>query len=170
MEKWLPVVDFEGLYEVSNKGDVRSCERMCSVQSSTGSRHVRCYRAITLRVCFNNVGYPIVFLSKQGKKKARKVHVLVAQAFLGPCPNGFLVRHLDGNPKNNCIHNLAYGTPRENNLDKARHGTTRLSISDIAEIRSRIATGETHRSISKSFGVSRGLITHINMGRIYSHV
>jgi hypothetical protein len=50
------------------------------------------------------------------------VHVLVAAAFLGPCPDGQEVRHLDGDKLNNCLDNLIYGTRSENNLDTVRHG------------------------------------------------
>jgi len=51
------------------------------------------------------------------------VHRLVARAFYGPRPEGLVVRHLDGNPQNNCLENLTYGTHSENLLDQVRHGT-----------------------------------------------
>jgi hypothetical protein len=51
------------------------------------------------------------------------VHRLVLAAFVGPCPEGMEVRHLDGNPANTRLANLRYGTHSENELDKVRHGT-----------------------------------------------
>lgn len=170
MEMWLPVAGFEGQYEVSNFGRVRACKRTCQVTTEAGSQHIRVYAERLLKLCKTQLGYPIVYLRNRGKKYAKKVHILVAEAFLGPRPDGHLIRHLDGNVSNNCPSNLAYGTPRENNLDRVLHGNTRLSVEDVAAIRGRISSGETHRSISKSYGVSRALITHINMGRIYAHV
>lgn len=51
------------------------------------------------------------------------MHVLVAAAWLGPRPDGLVIRHLDGNSRNNDVRNLAYGTPAENVRDTVRHGT-----------------------------------------------
>lgn len=66
----------------------------------------------------DNNGYPYVNL---GGKRIR-IHRLVTAAFLGDPSEGTVVRHLDGNPANNCIENLEYGTFRENMLDIVRHG------------------------------------------------
>lgn len=67
-------------------------------------------------------GHIIVNLGR-GNANARYVHRLVLEAFVGPCPEGMECRHLDGNPANNRPGNLAWGTPRENQADSARHGT-----------------------------------------------
>jgi hypothetical protein len=55
--------------------------------------------------------------------KTMQVHQLVMLAFVGPQPAGSQVRHLDGNPLNNALSNLCYGTPKENGEDAARHGS-----------------------------------------------
>ena len=55
--------------------------------------------------------------------KTHAVHKLVATVFRGSCPDGKQCRHLDGNPLNNCIDNLAWGTPAENQADRRIHGT-----------------------------------------------
>lgn len=68
-------------------------------------------------------GYPVVTLTANGTQKRFGVHQLVALAFIGPCPPGKEVRHLDGNPANRAASNLTYGTHGENMLDKALHGT-----------------------------------------------
>lgn len=60
--------------------------------------------------------------SPDGNAKTCKVHQLVMLSFVGPRPDGLLVRHLDGNPANNTAANLAYGTYSENALDMVRHG------------------------------------------------
>lgn len=55
----------------------------------------------------------------------RRVHELVLTTFVGPCPSGLECRHLDGNPARCALANLAWGTHRENEADKYRHGTRR---------------------------------------------
>lgn len=106
---WRPAPGFGGRYEVSDTGRVRS---------------VRTGRLLTdARV--DGGGYPIVALyaTPTAKPHQIKTHRLVALAFLGEPPAGMEVRHLDGNPANNVIANLAYGTHSENMRDKVRHGT-----------------------------------------------
>ena len=67
--------------------------------------------------------YPLVYLFKEGKATTISIHRLVMLSFIGPCPSGMEVRHLDGNSSNNNLKNLVYGTPEENSADKTRHGT-----------------------------------------------
>jgi hypothetical protein len=103
-ETWKPVVGYEGLYEVSDRGRVRTVPRI-------------------LKPGTLNHGHLHVNLWINRKGKTRTVHRLVAAAFIGPCPDGQEVRHLDGNPTNNAVENLKYGTRSENLLDRVRHGT-----------------------------------------------
>lgn len=69
------------------------------------------------------IGYYFIRLYKNGRGKNFTIHSLVARAFLGECPEGYEVRHLDGNSKNNSIQNLKYGTRSENRQDSVKHGT-----------------------------------------------
>jgi hypothetical protein len=114
-ERWLPVVGWEG-YDVSDLGRVRSWwnrkARLCL------NREPR-IRKLTLHV----EGYMHVGLSSNRIQRGHKVHRLVLEAFVGPCPEGMQCRHLDGNPSNNRLENLCWGTPIENWDDKVRHGT-----------------------------------------------
>lgn len=75
----------------------------------------------------NDSGYYILGLYRGRERINCRVHVLVAETFIGPRPEGMVVRHLDGNPLNNTPQNLAWGTPSENTLDSIRHGTQRNS-------------------------------------------
>lgn len=107
-EEWRPIVGFPD-YMVSDKGRVLSTRR----------REPRVLRANP-----TTNGYLQVLLWRpEGGRRAHRVHVLVAEAFYGPRPNGHQVRHLDGNQLNNCRSNLAYGTARDNAADMKRHGT-----------------------------------------------
>lgn len=66
--------------------------------------------------------YPVVRVRIDDKRVSRAIHRLITDAYLGPCPDGLQTRHLDGNPLNNDISNLCYGTPKENAQDRVRHG------------------------------------------------
>lgn len=72
-------------------------------------------------------GYLSVVLKDMDRRQNRTVHSLVAAAFYGPRPEGMETRHLDGNPANNRVENLRYGTQSENNLDRVSHGTHHLA-------------------------------------------
>lgn len=109
-ERWLPVADYEDLYLVSTLGRVRSLPR-----NTTSGR--------IMRLVPDKHSYPYVTLTKNGVQVRRAVAILVARAFIGPCPEGKEVRHKDGHPPNCRASNLHYGTHRENMLDKRDHGT-----------------------------------------------
>ena len=110
-ERWLPVPGYEGLYLVSDWGRVRSLPR-----ATTSGRILKLQPA-------NKLGHLSVALSRQGVVRRHLVHRLVMEAFVGPCPEGQQVRHWDGNPANNKLSNLLYGTPSEDGYDRVRHGT-----------------------------------------------
>jgi hypothetical protein len=104
--RWLPVAGYEDLYAVSGLGHVQS---------------LRTGRLLVPQM--DEKGYLAVKLSRDGKSRRRRIHLLVAKAFIGPCPEGQQVRHLDGVKTNLAASNLIYGTPGENMLDQVRHGT-----------------------------------------------
>lgn len=118
MELWSPVPGWEGFYEVSTYGRVKSLQRC-----STAGRGVGVYRGTLLKQSRTAAGYPSVSLSRPGGGKQAYVHRLVAAAFLGPCPDGKEVCHGDGNPRNNAIWNLRYDTRLGNAKDRETHGT-----------------------------------------------
>lgn len=105
-EIWKPVNGYEGLYEVSNLGRVRSLPR--DVAQKNG--RVVHYRGRVLKSALNSHGYERVPLSDlSGHKKRLFVHRLVAAAFLQPGA-GDVVNHKDFDPRNNCVSNLEYTT------------------------------------------------------------
>lgn len=117
--QWLPVKGYEGSYEVSDQGDVRSIAR--TVNRSNGSPQK--IQSRIRRTCTRKTGHLTVSLSLNGKIVSRDVHRLVMEAFVGPCPAGQEVRHLNGNAADNRLDNLAYGTRQQNVRDMMRHGT-----------------------------------------------
>lgn len=68
-------------------------------------------------------GYYYVCLHKNGKQRTHTVHRLVLETFIGPRPEGMQCRYLDGDSANNKLNNLCWGTQKENEADKVKHGT-----------------------------------------------
>lgn len=120
-ETWKPVVGYERLYEVSDMGRVRSLDR--TVVAKDGS--VRHLRGKVLAQKFQSK-YMRIGLCKSGEMKTWCVHRLVADAFHGTGrDHGHVVRHLNGNPRDNRAANLRWGTWAENSADMVRHGRSR---------------------------------------------
>lgn len=110
-EEWRDIAGYEGLYQVSNLGRVRSLDRRVK-HNSLGS--IFC-RGCLMRPCNNRYGYPTVNLSKDGGKKRFTIHRLVAQAFI-PNPNNLPeINHKDEGRTNNHVDNLEWCTALWNN-------------------------------------------------------
>jgi hypothetical protein len=119
-EIWRPLPEYEGSYEVSSLGRVRSLARI----DSRGRR----IRARLLSQWPHPTGHLYTKLSLNGNSRLCKVHRLVLLAFVGPPPAGCEALHGDGNPANNRIENLSWGTRSENMYDRVRHGTHPMSM------------------------------------------
>lgn len=104
------MLGYEGLYRVSDEGQIWSAPRATT-------------RGGLLKLYPDKRGYPWVTLTRDGAQKRRSVHQLVAEAFIGPRPDGLEVRHKDGDHRNARANNLEYGTHAENMQDMVRHGT-----------------------------------------------
>jgi hypothetical protein len=111
-ERWLPVVGHEGDYEVSDRGRVRSLDRVVQRSSSPQRR-----RGQMIKRCLSH-GYPVVNLAGQ----TRQIHVLMLEAFVGPRPSDMYGCHNDDVRTNNVLSNLRWGTPTSNSHDKRVHG------------------------------------------------
>ncbi len=124
-------------------------------------------------------GYLSVSLCGGGNKVSRFVHRLVLMAWVGPCPDGMECRHLNGDPADNRMENLAWGTKQENQADRVRHNTdnrgsrhplTKLTEADIPVIRRLLSQGKPDRAVGRQFGVSRHAIMRIRKGLCWTHV
>lgn len=117
-ERWLPVSGYEGLYEVSDFGNVRSLDRLSAYKDGRSSLR----KGRILKAQKDNLGRLQVRLSKDGVGKTFRVHRLVLEAFDRPRPEGLIACHWDDNPENNRLENLRWDTPSGNNLDQVRNG------------------------------------------------
>jgi hypothetical protein len=177
IERWLPVVGFEGSYEVSDQGRVRSLDRV--VRRSDGGTERR--KGQMMFRCVHHSGYTLTKLRKDGKARPVFVHVLVAEAFLGPKPSpSHQVAHRDGGRNNNALDNLRWATPKQNaGEDRNAHGRTMRGAvhnktpfvdEDIYAIRQRHATGESQASIARSYDVSAHSIHCIVRRKSWTHI
>ena len=117
-ELWKPVVGYEGLYEVSNKGRVRSLPR-----SSRNNQGLFIRKGKILKPSLNSTGYERVPLTDQyANKRLRFVHRLVAEAFVPHATDEDVVNHKDFNPLNNCVDNLEWTTRYGNYLYSLERG------------------------------------------------
>lgn len=115
MEEWMDIEGYEGLYQVSNEGRVKSLQR--EIVYKDGRKKI--LEEKILRNILSDLGYYHVMLSKDGVPKRYKVHRLVAKAFI-PNPNNLpIINHKDENPKNNVVDNLEWCTQGYN----VRYGT-----------------------------------------------
>lgn len=120
-EEWRPVLGYEGFYEVSDDGRVRSLDRTTVTKIGTSMSFKGRQMTATVR---KQSGYHVVALNAHGRERQRKIHQLVCEAFHGSRPSSeYQVRHLNGNKDDNRASNLAWGTASENTQDSIRHGT-----------------------------------------------
>lgn len=175
-EEWRPVVGFEGGYEVSNLGRVRTVPRILTRKN--GASYPVKARIKKTWPCKRG-GYPSMMLKFNGVKKFIGVHVLVAAAFHGPRPDYYDVCHIDGNVNNCCVGNLRYGTRKSNMADALRHGRVRrgakhgfskLRETDVVSIKAMIRAGYEVGRIANDFDISPGAIYAIKKGRTWRHI
>lgn len=119
-EQWraVPFGEYEGFYEVSSFGRVRSVERQVRVRASTRRAHYRTHSAAFLKGTIGHRGYVYVTLAVERRRRTYRVHELVLAAFRGPRPEGWVCNHKDGDKTNNVITNLEY-TSYSGNLQHA---------------------------------------------------
>lgn len=172
MEIWKDIPDYEGRYQVSNMGRVKSLKRKVrSVNWYSGKEFFRTVPERILkpgRSCKS--GHLSVVLEHGGTGKP--VHQLVMRAFVGNPPHGMEVLHINGNPTDNRLENLRYGTRTENILDVLYQGKRwrKLSLDDVAYIKFALFCGIQGRQIAKELGVAENAISNVKTGRTFKWV
>lgn len=106
-----------------------------------------------------------VSLCKDNRITNKRIHHLVLETYVGSCPEGMECRHLDGNPQNNNLDNLKWGTRSENAIDSIRHGTRNHSKLTEHKVRMIIYMYKTglflQKEIAKIYGISSATICEI---------
>ena len=153
---------FEGRYEVSSDGQIRSVDRRNSIGHRRSGKLLR--TALSGR-------YLAVKLFKNGQRRHVRIHRLVLAAFRG-VRYGLQSRHLNGNSRDNRVENLSWGTAQENADDQKRHGrvSAKLTKEKVMEIRKRYAAGESRFSLADEFLVTAGNIWLIIRRRSWKHI
>ena len=172
VEVWKSIPGYEGWYEVSSLGRIRSITR--TINYVDGRSWVMPGRL--LRWQGGTHGYPQVDLIRDGKRKHIGVHIVVALAFRGARPPDRFVCHKDGDKLNCTEDNLKYGTRVENEADKKAHGTANIGLrnganklaeSDVGDIRRRLREKESQSAIAARFGVCQNAIHKIHTGKTW---
>jgi hypothetical protein len=172
MEEWKPVKDFDGWYEISNLGNVRSVQRIIQHKpdrfSSKGKIQVN---ESKVRVqSANKSGHMHVQLYRNSKPVKRYVHRLVAEAFIPNPDNKPNVNHIDGNPKNNHYSNLEWCTQKENIRHSFNTGLTptKKRVKSISLITGNETEYESIAVAARTLGISHTGIVQQLKGRAKS--
>lgn len=171
MEQWKDVVGYEGLYQVSDTGQLkRIVGYLCKTER-------------ILKQDTTKKGYKTIQLHAYGCRKTRSIHQLVLETFVGQRPSSVHVtRHLDGNASNNFIYNLAWGTVKQNTEDAFKHGTrfqprgsqcgtAKLTENEVLSIKQLLIDKTyTQRKITAMFNVCENSISQIKLGYTWRHI
>ena len=167
MTMWKDIKGFEGLYQVSDDGQVKSVGRY-------KPNHTKMqYIPESIKAQRTSRGYHVIDLYKDNKAKTAYVHRLVAEAFIPNSSNKETVNHIDGDKNNNTVSNLEWATQEEQNIHFYQHGLKsadgiKKSINAMTEATSKkvmcLDTGRIFKSASEAsryFGVSPSYIMRI---------
>lgn len=174
-EIWKSIEGYEGIYQISNLGNVKSLYRL--VKHKTGTRVIN----EKILKQGNSGGYLNVELANDGINTMCLVHRLVAKGFIPNPENKPCINHIDGNTFNNNINNLEWCTYSENNLHAdnmglrnikgERHYKAILTDKEVLEIRSKyIPYKYSHAKLGKEYGVTASNIQYIITRKLWKHI
>ena len=181
---WLPIPEFPN-YEASDTGDIRSLGWKCK-RGSVGAIENKLGKILkpSLRFRRGKLVCLTVNLRINGSLHTERVHRLVLQTFIGPCPVGMEGCHNDGNPANNALSNLRWDTHKSNAADSKVHGTaskppvhlgedhplTKLSESDVLAIRQHPHKRGSDTALGRKYRTSSQTIRRIRLREVWNHI
>ena len=167
-EIWKDISGYEGLYQISNYGKIKSLSRF---QSATER---------ILKSEINKCGYVRIRLSYKNVSKKYQVHRIVALTFIPNPENKPCVNHINGIKSDNRAKNLEWCTNSENmkhafknglqSLDGEKNNMSKLTESNVIEIKNLLSNGIFHKDIALLYNVSRRCITDINKGLTWKNI
>lgn len=170
-EIWKDIPGYEGRYQVSDMGRVRSLDRIITMPSRYGHPYQSPRKGRVLRPGRMTQGHMSVAL---GKHNSQTVHSLVMLAFIGPPPEGMEVCHNNGNPADNRLENLRYDSRSSNCIDAYRDGArspyTKMTPDLVRTIRARLRNGEKGSIVARDYSVGQSVISNIKNGRTFAWV
>lgn len=170
MEEWRDIKGYEGCYQVSSLGRVKSLERPI-YRADGGFHRMQSERVLADRV--NTYGYHLVLLSDKGKTRTKCIHRLVAEAFITNDEGKPQVNHIDGDKANNTVENLEWCTGQENVLHardvlgRQISGRRKLTDDDVRDIRE---SSEPYRSLARRYGVCLDTIGGVKQRRTHRNL
>lgn len=171
---WKTIPGFDGLYEASDDGRIRSATR--KITSCTGQEYIHFGKELKPNVVKN--GYSIVHLMKDGSRQARYIHRLVAETFIPNETNLPTVNHIDGNKKNCNVQNLEWSSYSGNNQHAYDTGLkprgegfycAKLCEDDVREIRQN-GKHESYKTIGDHYNVSAATIRDVLLNRTWRNI
>jgi hypothetical protein len=182
-EEWRCIAEWEGFYEVSDLGRVRSCDRQVLIPATR--RRGPVWKTVKgqmrqLTHGGKNSPYKRVHLWDQERQICRSVHHLVLETFVGPRPVGAVANHIDGNKRNNWVRNLEWCSPSQNNLHAIDTGLVRLrgedhfghkyTNEDVQMMRKLAAQGMSCVAIARELNFPRRTVHNIVVRNAWKHV
>lgn len=166
-EIWRDIPGHEGKYQASSYGRVRSLTRQITQIGRGGKPFTRTVKGRILRPGPTKSGHLYVVLGKGAA--GSPVHQLILHTFKGSPPKDEEVRHINGDPTDNRLENLIYGTRTDNILDVYKIGKRwrKLSIEQVKEIRKALAKGVSGAELARCYDVSQQTISNIKRGVIF---
>ena len=179
-EIWKDIKGYEGMYQISNYGRIKSLERVFLKFKRGRKEKMEVYLPEKIRsIGNNNKSYPKISLWRNGKVDWRLIHRLVAQHFIDNPMNYNQVLHKDDNPRNYHWSNLEWGTQSKNIKDAvergrwhigAKNNKSKLKDHQIPEIRELIKKGISCCKIAPQFNISVNQILGIKNNKIWKHI
>lgn len=169
-EKWSPIKGYEGLYEVSSLGRVKSLKRRSRLKDSI------------MKLVPTGAGYASVGLSRNGSVKTFAVARLVGEHFIPRLDPGLQINHINGIKTDNHMENLEWVTVSENNKHAHRmglrdthgegHPSAKLNNAQVYRIRliKEVTPNMPLNILAKMFNITKGSISNIHLGRTWSHI
>jgi len=180
IEIWKDIEGYEGFYQISNKGKVKSLKRIINKRDGR-----KCYvKEKILKQVPDKDGYAKCSLTCfKGRRKPIIVHRVIAKNFICNPQNKPQVNHIDGNKKNNDLNNLEWVTLSENRIHayatglqngKAKEGSrnnlSKLNEMQVLTIKTLLHNKWTCAKIAKSFSVTQSNISYIKSGKTWKHL